>query len=173
MATVGEQLRAAREACHLGIPQVAERTMMRADHVRALEEGRYDAFIAPVYIRGFVRSYARLVKADEAAVLATLDEELGRTEKFREHPSLLGEQRTPLDTVMLQLSRIHWRIVLPVLGVLVIVGLAVVITRAVQNRQAHDPLEGIEPAQYQPARTNGGETLPLPAPAPARRTPGA
>ena len=63
---------------------------MRIDHVAALEEGNYDTFVAPVYIRGFVRTYARLLHLDEAAVMTALDAELGQTSKFREPPSLGG-----------------------------------------------------------------------------------
>ena len=52
MATVAEQLRTAREARNLTVEQIADTLKMRTDHVRALEEGDYDVFSAPVYIRG-------------------------------------------------------------------------------------------------------------------------
>ena len=35
MASVGEQLKSAREKQGLSIPQIAERTKLRSDHVRA------------------------------------------------------------------------------------------------------------------------------------------
>ena len=56
MSTVAEQLREAREAQNLTVYQVAEITKIRTDHIRALDEGNYDVFSAPVYIRGSVRS---------------------------------------------------------------------------------------------------------------------
>jgi cytoskeletal protein RodZ len=169
MATVAEQLRRAREAARLGIAQVADITKMRADHVRALEGGNYDAFIAPVYIRGFVRTYVRLLKLDEAAVLAELDRELAQTEKFREHPSLTGVQRTPLDHVMLFLTRIRWRIVLPVAAALAVAATALAIARSLNEQRLRDPLEGIPPARFDPPPA--GETLPLPNPPAPRRAP--
>ena len=172
MATVAEQLRTAREASGLTVHQVAEITKMRTDHVRALEEGNYDMFIAPVYIRGFVRTSARLLKLDEAAMLAVLDEELAQTEKFREHPSLLGNQRGPLDVLMLQLSRVHWRVVLPVLGALAVAAVAIGIGRNVQEQRAQDPLEGVEPGIYEAPGSLAGETLLLPNPGAARRSGG-
>src|SRR6185436_18038695 len=58
MATVGEQLRQAREKQKLTVQNVSEKTKIRTDHISALEEGNFDVFSAPVYIRGFVRSYA-------------------------------------------------------------------------------------------------------------------
>ena len=48
MSTVAEQLRQAREARNLTVQQVAEITKIRTDHVRAVEEGNYDVFSAPV-----------------------------------------------------------------------------------------------------------------------------
>ncbi|MGH7954054.1 MAG: helix-turn-helix domain-containing protein, partial [Limisphaerales bacterium] len=50
MPTVAEQLRAAREVQKLTIHQVAEKTKIRTDHVRALEDGNFSVFSAPVYI---------------------------------------------------------------------------------------------------------------------------
>ena len=72
MSTVAEQLRAAREAKKLTVQQVADATKMRTDHVRALEEGKFNVFSAPVYIRGSVKIYAKLLKLDEAPLLAAL-----------------------------------------------------------------------------------------------------
>src|SRR3954471_5404639 len=105
MATVAEQLREAREAQNLNVYQIAEITKIKTDHIRALESGAYDRFSAPVYIRGFVRTYARSLKMDEAKVVADLEAELGQTEKFRELPPLTNEPRGALDFVMLQLSK--------------------------------------------------------------------
>ena len=88
MSTVAEQLRAAREARNLTIQQVAESTKMRTDHVRALEEGNFNVFSAPIYIRGSVKNYAMLIKLDVPQIMAALNAELGRTEKFSEPPPL-------------------------------------------------------------------------------------
>src|SRR5882762_932289 len=88
MATVSEQLRRAREQQNLDIYQVAEITKIKTDHVRALESGNFDTFSAPVYIRGFVRTYATMLKLDVRELLAELDAELGRSERFAEPPPL-------------------------------------------------------------------------------------
>ncbi len=165
MATVAEQLRRAREAAGLTRQQVADITKMRADRVIAVEQGNYDAFTAPVYIRGFVRTYARVTHADEAAIMAALDAELAQTEKFREHPSLTGEHQGTLDRLMLQLSRINWRVAVPAIVVIVLVVGATWIYRATEQARAADPLKGIQPAVYRPAGQGSGDTLPLP-PAP-------
>src|SRR2546430_12112895 len=105
MSAVAEQLRQARESQKLSVQHVAEITKIRTDHLRALEEGNYDVFSAPVYIRGFVRNYATLVKLDTAEIMGELDAELSGTEKFAEPPPLSDHPRGFVDWLMLQLSK--------------------------------------------------------------------
>lgn len=167
MPTVAEQLRASREAQNLTVHQVADITKLRTDHVRALEEGNFDVFTAPVYIKGFTRSYATLLKLDVPKVMAQLETELGQTEKFSEPPTLTPHPRTPLDFLMLQLSRIDWRKGAVVAGLLALVGLGIAVYSAWRHYQSADPLEGLPPAVYQPAAADAIETLPL-TPAPRR-----
>jgi cytoskeleton protein RodZ len=169
MGTVAEQLRQGRESRGLSVQQVAEATKMRTDHVRALEQGNYEAFVAPVYIRGFVRAYARLVGLDADVLLGALAQELGQTEKFREPPSLLGTEKTALDAVMLRLSRINWRIALPVTGALIAVLVGLWVHRSITQRRAQDPVAGVAPGVYTPPPAGGGDTLPLPTPPASRR----
>ncbi len=77
MATVGEQLKAAREAQRLTVTRVANLTKIRSDHIRAIDAGNYDIFSEPpVYIRGFVRTYAMALKLDPAVILSQLNLEL-------------------------------------------------------------------------------------------------
>src|ERR1039458_2621122 len=88
MSMVAEQLRQAREARNLTIQQVVEITKIRTDHLLALEEGNFDVFSAPVYIRGFVRTYSTLLKLDVPQMMAALEAELAETKKFAEPPPL-------------------------------------------------------------------------------------
>src|SRR2546421_3897855 len=97
MPTVSEQLRQAREAQKLTVHQVAEITKIRTDHLRALEEGNFEIFSAPVYIRGFVRSYCNVLKLDVPQVMSALDAELGQSKKFAEPPPFSAPPRTLLD----------------------------------------------------------------------------
>ncbi len=70
---LGETLRQAREAKGLAIGEVAERLKLTARQVEALEAGRYEELPEPVFVRGFVRTYARFLNLVEADVLAQLD----------------------------------------------------------------------------------------------------
>lgn len=167
MATVAEQLRTAREAQKLTVHQVADITKIRTDHIRALEEGNFDVFMAPVYIKGFVRTYSTLLKLDVKQVMADLDGELRKTEKFAEPPRLSDEPRGVLDFVTLQLSKVNWRVASIVIGVLVVLALVYFGYSAVHQYRTRDPLKDLKPAVYKPSGKQSGDTLPL-TNAPAR-----
>jgi cytoskeletal protein RodZ len=161
MGTLGDKLRDAREGSNRTIKDLSEQTKIRTDHLEALEEGHYEVFSAPVYIRGFVRSYASALKMNVAEVLAELDEELGQTERFKEHPRLTDEKKGVLDFVMLQLSKINWTVALPLLLLALILLVAVFGYRIYTHSRTSDPLKDLGPGIYQPS--TGGDTLPVPA----------
>ncbi len=161
MPTVGEQLRAARETQKLEIHQVADWTKIRSDHIRALEEGNYSVFSAPVYIRGFVRTYATLLKLDSAQILQQLSRELASS--GQQEPCLSQPASGALDDAMFHFSKFVRRLALPAVGTLLILA-AVAVSYFVWLRYQHkDPLEGLGPGLYQ--APPAGETLPLPKPA--------
>ena len=159
MPTVGEQLRQAREAQHLAIHQVADFTKIRGDHIRALEEGNYSVFSAPVYIRGFVRTYANLLKLDPRQLLDQLSHEL--SDSGQREPTLSPPSHGVVDAAMFQLSKVGMKLILPAIGIALVAG-AIVVSYLVWARSQHqDPLEGLGPGLYQGPVP--GDTLPLPA----------
>jgi len=161
MATVAEQLREGRDLRKLTVEQVADFTKIKGDHIHALESGRYDVFVAPVYIRGFVRSYSNMLKLDTAQVLAQLDVELGGTERFRSHPALDPTSKGWTDTATLLLSRVNWMVVLPIVLILALLGGAVVGYRKYKEYKTRDPLQSLGEGMHTPAAKSGGELLPL------------
>ena len=162
MTTVAEQLRQAREEQKLSIYQVAEITKIKTDHIRALESGDFDSFSAPVYIRGFVRTYARALKLDDARMVGDLEMELGQSEKFRAPPPLTNKPRGALDFIMLQLSKLNWRILVSAVVAAVVVIVLVGSFRNARNKRGTDPLKNLGPGLYQPSPEESAEILPLP-----------
>ena len=162
MATVAEQLRETREKMNLSVYDVADATKIRTDHLRALEEGNYQVFAAPVYIRGFVRSYAGILRLDVRSLIDDLDHELSAEEKFCEPPSLTGKKKGFVDQVMLTLSKVNWLWVAIAFVVGISLLTASIAYRAWQTYQARDPLADLGPGLYQPENGSSGELLPLP-----------
>jgi cytoskeletal protein RodZ len=161
MPTVGQQLRQAREAQKLELHDIVDATKIRSDHLRALEAGNYSVFSAPVYIRGFVRTYAKLLKLDAAQILEQLGREL--SDSGQVDPSLAPAQKSLLDLAMFQLSKFSRRVIWPAVGI----GVALIIMTGGyllwQHSRNADPTAGLSDGIYQmPPRS--GDTLPLPAP---------
>jgi cytoskeleton protein RodZ len=155
-------------AAGLSVHQLAEITKIKTDHIRALEDGNYSVFAAPVYIRGFVRNCAKVLKMDVPSIMSALDAELRARNEFDESPGLHPGNDRLLDQLMLQLSKVRWRIALPVLALTVAILAGFVGYHVWQGSREKDPLSGLEPARYQTTSSRSGDTLPLP-PAPTTR----
>ena len=159
MSTVAEQLRSAREAKKLTVEQVADMTKIRTDHIRAIEEGNYNVFSAPIYIRGSVKNYAAALKLDTAVILAALAAELKGTEKFSEPPPLSDSKKTLVDSITLVLAKLNWKLGLTVFTLVALAAIVGVSFWAWRHHQKSDPLKNLPPAVYQPASSD--DTLPL------------
>lgn len=162
MSTVAEQLHQAREAKRLTVEQVAEITKIRSDHLRALEDGNFNVFSAPVYIRGFVRTYSTLLKLDVPRVMADLDGELGQTKKFAEPPPLSDHPRGAVDFLMLQLSKIDWPKSVKLLAAAVVLLAIILGYLGWYHYRTNDPLKNVKPGIYRAPSHGSVDTLPLP-----------
>jgi cytoskeleton protein RodZ len=70
MPALGERFRAAREARGLTLSDVAEHIRIRSVYLAAIEDENWASIGAPVYIRGFLRTYARFLGLDPEEVVA-------------------------------------------------------------------------------------------------------
>ncbi len=87
--TAGSLLQAARLQAGLSIEQVSEQLKLSLRQVNALEANQFELLPAMVIVRGFVRSYAKLLKIDADLVLASLpSESVGHALDRELHPSL-------------------------------------------------------------------------------------
>ena len=162
MASVAKQLKAAREAADMSLDRVAEVTKMKSDQVRALEQGNYDVFPARVFVKGFVKSYATLLKLDVAKLMDQLDAELGSASQVGDG-SLPSPEKGFFDRVFDRLSRVRWAVALPVLLITLILAVSTVVTKSIRSYQERDPLEDLGRAVYQPPKVSSKIAyLPLP-----------
>jgi cytoskeleton protein RodZ len=76
-------LREAREALGLNVDEVAHELHLSREVVLALEAGDFEMLGAPVFVRGHLRSYARLVGLSEDKVIAGFQVYEPEPEEFR------------------------------------------------------------------------------------------
>lgn len=67
----GDLLRALREARGIELIEISQKTKVGAGHLRAIEEERWSAMPALVYLRGFLVEYARFMRLDVNQVTRT------------------------------------------------------------------------------------------------------
>jgi len=75
--SLGERFRAAREQHGLSLSDVAEQIRIRSVYLAAIEEENWSAIGAPVYVRGFIRTYARFLGLDPEDSVAAFNERSG------------------------------------------------------------------------------------------------
>lgn len=148
MESVGELLRREREAQGKSIEDVAKVTRMSAQTLAAIEDGRFSALPAPVYVKGHLRTYARFLGLDEEEII----QRYMRSTKQNE-PTELDEW----DAVELELheeERHATKRNLWIAAAVVIVGLALIFgPRLLGRRPSSGPVGDHEvPVVTEPAR---------------------
>lgn len=73
MQTLGERLEEARKRKGISIREAAEATKIRGDYLQKFEANTFELDLPPLYIRGFVRNYARYLELDAERFLAEYD----------------------------------------------------------------------------------------------------
>ena len=91
-ASPGGLLRRRREKRALSVAEVAKRLHLDAGIIEALEKDDYARIASPVYARGYLASYARLVEADSERII-TLFENIAPAEP----PAIAPEVKTPIQ----------------------------------------------------------------------------
>ncbi|MDR0679920.1 MAG: helix-turn-helix domain-containing protein [Puniceicoccales bacterium] len=88
----GEQFTAAREALGLTTSEVASKTKIRKEYLEAIEKGDFNFQLPDVYIRGFVRNYAKLLGLDVETVMRECPiKEVRVADSIKYHASALVE----------------------------------------------------------------------------------
>jgi len=77
MPSLGDAFRAAREARHLSLSDVSEQIYIRSIYLQSIEDEDWKSIAAPVYVRGFIRTYARFLGLDSEAAVEHYNELLG------------------------------------------------------------------------------------------------
>ncbi len=71
MSGFGQALRQAREEQHISLLQAEQALKIKSSYLQALEDERLELLPSPVYVRGFLRQYARLLGLNPDGILAS------------------------------------------------------------------------------------------------------
>ncbi|MVW72221.1 RodZ family helix-turn-helix domain-containing protein [Bordetella sp. 15P40C-2] len=77
VVSVGESLKTLRAARGLSLEDVSERIKFAPRQIEALEAEQWDKLPKGMSLRGLVRSYARLLETDPAALIASVESHVG------------------------------------------------------------------------------------------------
>lgn len=73
--TLGEKLRKLRSDFRMSLVDVSKATRIQVKYLELLESGEYEKLPADVYVRGFLRSYARYLNVDEQTLVRLYERE--------------------------------------------------------------------------------------------------
>ena len=123
---VGEFLRAAREAKGMQLCDISSRTRIPEHQFVRLEAGDLDALPAEVFVRGFIRNYARAVGADGDEAMRRYQRMLDtRSGTVRRPVEVLNENGEPTTESATHANRRRIGVALAVLLLLLIATLTV------------------------------------------------
>ncbi|MFK3661587.1 cytoskeleton protein RodZ [Scandinavium sp. NPDC088450] len=113
--TTGTRLRNAREQLGLSQQAVAERLCLKVSTVRDIEDDKAPAELASTFLRGYIRSYARLVHIPEEELLPMMAKEMpARAAKVTMGQSMsLGKRRKKRDGWLMSFT---WLVLFVVIG---------------------------------------------------------
>ena len=152
--TVGERLRAAREAKGLSLEDIAAQTRIPQRHLESIERADWEKLPAPTYTVGFAKSYASAVGLDRMEISDQLREEMGG-QRFASSQAEVIEAADPARTMP------RWLVVSAVIAVV----LLIIVMSLLNRRSLEQPPTPTSnpPAAVAPASKPAAQTAPAPA----------
>lgn len=95
MKITGELLKAERTNQNLSVQDVAQSLKLSSKIITSLEAGQTNDLPAKTFVRGFVKSYAKLLKLDVDSVMRQFQEEMGSTIPLPKTPPPPAAAPTP------------------------------------------------------------------------------
>lgn len=157
--SVSELLIAAREARNLTQVEVADELFLTATFIRYIDEGEFRKIPKPAFVKGYLRSYARVVGLDGDAIVQAYDREMTPDQDHAEIRDVTNETVGPVTFTgpVLQTG-------LLALGALLVIIALVWIFSGGDDSQTSEPAGQLEPApELSPSRSNVARDSQAPA----------
>jgi len=117
--SVGTVLRRCREFSEISLEDAAEATKIGKNYLRALEADRYQELPSPVYLKGFLRTYATYLGLDPEELIRLLTPQNGS----------MPLDSTPAGMAIPKVINFNWqRLILPAVLLVALIIVALVVT---------------------------------------------
>ncbi len=91
--TLGEKLKKIRKKSGVSLAEIAVQTKIKKDYLRKIESGNYKDLPFDVYVKGFLRSYAKYLNLDSEKVIEQFNKEIGVRESVKKYQ----ENKKPIE----------------------------------------------------------------------------
>lgn len=142
----GDRLQAARIAAGKSREEMAQHMHLSIQIVEAIEENDFNEITAPIFVRGYLRSYARLVGLSETDIIEQYNQQFSYDD-----PPIASTSNTPQD-ISINDARVKWTSYGLVFALIILLGVWW------WNNHGTDPIPVAENA---PLVSTGDEQLPL------------
>jgi cytoskeletal protein RodZ len=156
LTEIGSRLHQLRQSQGMSLQHVAEKTMIPARLLAAIETGKLDQLPEPVYIQGFIRRYADVIGMNGAEFASN----------FPTDADPILPQSSWRGTVQAQLRPLHLYLLYMVLVMGAVGGLSFLL-----NRSTTPQMVGVTDTQPQTQLTPGTPVVPIGPPNPAQSRP--
>ncbi len=151
METLGEFLQQIRQQRGITLEQAASQTKISLRMLRALEQNDFTQIPSEVFVKGFVRSYARFLGLDEREVIRRYPESIS---KFN---AKIPEVEAPKDLSVHSPSKQGWAIKLMVGVVVVLMGMTI------YGRLSLPPKPSVQDTVFAPREEKITDVVPQPS----------
>lgn len=155
---IGERLRRARERAGLSLDELSSRTKIKVSILSAIEGGHFEKVPGGLFVRGFLRAYAREVGLDPEAIVSSYLHE------YEPEPAAPVEEPPKPHVNLAQALPFRWSLK-RIWPIAVIAGFVLAAVGMIGEAPRSAPIV----ADGQPVGTSGqAVAAPAPAPTPAR-----
>lgn len=70
LISIGQAFKGKREEMNLSLKEVENATSIRMAYIEAIEEGKGEKFLSPVYVVGFIKQYATFLGIDQDKLIS-------------------------------------------------------------------------------------------------------
>jgi cytoskeletal protein RodZ len=126
---LGSYLRSERETRCIALGDVARTTKIPVRSLERLEEGEYEALPGEVFVRGFIKSYARCLGIDDEGALLIYDSERERKREEETADARIVEERIRDDEAGQSRRRVGFAVVVVIILIIATITLSLLLRR--------------------------------------------